>query len=52
MNGTLLDGGTPRHYRAIGFDRKLPEGTLMHVTVATPNSVVSVPFTLKDVALP
>lgn len=39
-------------YTGYGFDKKLPDNTVMRVLVATPKAVKVVPFTLKNVALP
>lgn len=39
-------------YYLYNFDHKLPETTVMRITVVTPKAVIAVPFTLKDIALP
>lgn len=39
-------------YYLYNFDHKLPETTVMRISVVTPKAVIAVPFTLKDIALP
>lgn len=50
--GVLFDHGTPQAYFACSFEPALPETAIMRIIVATPRTVVPIPFSLKDIPLP
>ncbi len=53
--GTKIDGGgsmTVGGFRILKFPEKLPADASLRVYLLTPKSVVTMPFNLKDVALP
>lgn len=50
--GVFFDHGEPQAYLAYSFEPALPETAIMRIIVATPRTVVAIPFSLKDIPLP